>query len=84
MRDDIALLHQIRFLVSGVMSANLKSQSSLVPAITNILADSVCWLDLMMSEFHKFEIFQHRIPEQVHSLFMLKLLISFKIVSYQY
>ena len=38
MRDDIALLHQIRFIVSGVMFANLKSQSSLVPTIINILA----------------------------------------------
>ena len=38
MHDDITLLHPIRFLVSGVMSANLKSQSVLVPAVINILA----------------------------------------------
>ena len=38
MHDDITLLHPIRFLVSGVMSANLKSQSVLVPVVINILA----------------------------------------------
>ena len=38
MHDDITLLHPIRFLVSGVMSANSKSQSVLVPAAINILA----------------------------------------------
>ena len=38
MHDDITLLHPIRFRVSGVMSANLKSQSVSVLAVTNILA----------------------------------------------
>ena len=38
MHDDMTLLHPIRFLVSGVMSANLKSQSFFIPAVTNISA----------------------------------------------
>ena len=50
MHDDIALLHPTRFLVSGVMSANLNIQSSLFHAFTNYYLVLNHLLQLLKSE----------------------------------